>query len=162
MPNQNLEEQIKLEIIANNMITNASKGILVDINGKIIQNINPELEKIQSYLNGIQSRRKKVNIRISSNDIKAILFKPIVEMNIENKNLISGVSFFAFWWQTPQGSLLDRLNNLTIQVIRSRFNIVRNRLNGFKRNYTSSLSNIKNFIEILLEDMPTALGEESK
>lgn len=148
-----------------NLIDNAVKGILLDFDGNITHDIRPQLQKAQNLIDEVEWKRiranSKVDVRISKQDIKAVLFKPIITMPLDNNDAITGRSIFSTWWKIPKTSLYDELDKLTVDNIKRFIEYTKNRIDSFQINVFDFLNDPKEFIDKLLDSIPTAFGPPS-
>lgn len=159
-----------LPLIANKMVENARNGILVNLNGKIVKDFNFDMQRMQKVFDGIEQKRinkKKEGlikyIRISANDIKAVLFKPIIKLPLENENLLLRGSRFKQLWEFVNISLNEEIENLTQDKINMAFEFTKDNINSFERFVLSKLKDddYSEFIKLMLDEVPTAFGQQS-
>lgn len=143
------------EILLNKAITmidNAKRGILVDTNGKVVKDFNLDMERMQRVFDAFE------DIRISAQDIKAVMFKPIIRMVLPNPNVIEGRTQFKRIWNFTQVTLYDELNNLSEAKLQEAYQKVYDSISSFERYVLSELSdNPKewdSFIEAVLDQFP--------
>lgn len=151
------------------MIDMAEQGILVDESGKVLFDLRNDFIKMQNIFDNIEWKRLKseknkdnpIDIQISVKDIKAVLFKPIIEMEIDNNSSITGRSVFSTWWKQPYDSMYNNLYTITFDKIRRFLMFARNRIESFYINVLDNVNNIPEFLDRLLDSVPTALGGNS-
>lgn len=159
------------------VIDHAEKGILIDQNGKIIENFNSDLSRMQIVFDSVENKRVSAfvggrstkggqDIRISSQDIKAVLFKPIIELKLDHPDLVeSGRSQFRAIWNLTKSSLYEDLENITEEKLKNAIEDTHNEIRAFRRYVLSYLSNNpkewNEFIDAILDEIPTAFGNPS-
>lgn len=175
----NLPNVSKDEVLLNqaiNMIINAEQGILVDPSGKVVKDFRYDMQRMQNVFDAVEKKRVEaftagrsmkggMDVRISSQDIKAVLFKPISRQDLQNPNILEGRSQFRAIWNLTRQSLYDELGNITEERLQRAFENAYDELKAFERYILSQLSdNPKEwdkFIDAILQQIPTAFGPPS-
>lgn len=167
------QKQLQENIInrAINMISNIEHNILVDVNGTTVYNLNTDFTAIQNIIDNVELKRIKsgygkgrdvIDVNISYTDIRAVLFKPLIELPLSDESLIEGSSVFATWWKIPEETLYENLDEITdLTEIQTAFRLTKTRIDSFRTEVLSFINNPERFIEALLQQVPTAFGEQS-
>lgn len=153
--------------------------ILYDVDGNIIEDMSTIFMQIQEAIDSVELKRTNAamsrsksskkrmythHVRVSAQDIRAVLFRPLIELEMENPDVMIGRSQFAAWMKIPEiplSNLISMGTPITINDVMEAWTFAYNRIVFFVADTIPFLNDLATFIDRLLDQLPTAFGNMS-
>lgn len=156
-------------IIIQRLISNAYNDVLVTYDGAPIYDISNDLQRLDSLINSVQAKRASSasrngyptkNVNVSASDIRAILWKPIINLPLEHPEMFNRGSIFAIWYENPEDSLEDFWSDIeVVSEIDEYFYATRNRIAVFIDDIMQGSDS--DIIDRIIQTIPRSFGQDS-